>query len=289
VTVPDITLLPFFTTISPYIAKGVIKNPQTGRDLTFLSRKVLKENTFPTGELGDLAPIPEDSIVTLLAGGFIAQGFGIPCSVLNAIGAPANDPRRAHCDQPLPDDANPATGTPGVVLYPDEVASIKARTEQINAAISQVAGANGYKVFDSGAAFTDVAQNGRHFGGVTVTTSFLTGGLFGYDGIHPTSLGYAIVAEEMIKFINANFGNHIPDINFSPYLFQGNTSGGYPHSAALTDDESLAAASQIYDAPGWRSMATVLSASPGELAVGNTQPIVAREKGDSKQGEKGRD
>ena len=39
----------------------------------------------------------------------------------------------------------------------------------------------------------DVAQHGLPIGGLTFTSNFLTGGLFSYDGVHPTAIGYAYV------------------------------------------------------------------------------------------------
>ena len=52
----------------------------------------------------------------------------------------------------------------------------------------------------------DLDASGRIVGGVTYTSSFLTGGIFSYDGVHPTDLGYAIIANEWIRLINANGG-----------------------------------------------------------------------------------
>jgi lysophospholipase L1-like esterase len=274
ITVPDITSLPFFTTIPPFITNNgqPVINPATGRPFTFLSQEVLKQFTIPTGELGPVAPIPENAVVTLQAAGFLATGYGIPCALLDAGGAPAADPRRLHCNQPLPDDANPIAGTPGVVLYPDEVASLKCRTAEINAQIASFAQAAGYQVLDGQALFADIVANGRDFGGIHIGTSFLSGGFFSYDGIHPTSLGYAIVAEELIKFINAHYGNNIHDINMAQYLFQGNSTGGYPTASIvpLTSEGATAAAADIWTPTFWRSEQLFLGERAGSLLqVGN--------------------
>ena len=45
-------------------------------------------------------------------------------------------------------------------------------------------------------------------GGVAITAEFLTGGLFGYDGIHPTDLGYAILANEWIAALATAGSRH---------------------------------------------------------------------------------
>jgi hypothetical protein len=54
-------------------------------------------------------------------------------------------------------------------------------------------------------------------GGITLTSAFLSGGLFGYDGIHPTDLGYALIANEWIRLINSR-GGQLAEVNLGPYL-----------------------------------------------------------------------
>ena len=68
---------------------------------------------------------------------------------------------------------------------------------------------------------------GFDIGGATVNASFLTGGAFSYDGVHPTPIGYAIWADDLVKFINANFpGSNLKEPDLSVYLFAGGTNGG---------------------------------------------------------------
>src|SRR5262249_22764225 len=45
----------------------------------------------------------------------------------------------------------------------------------------------------------------------------LTGGVFSYDGVHPTQFGYSYVALKFIQAINAKFGNHfeLPNLRSS--------------------------------------------------------------------------
>ena len=44
----------------------------------------------------------------------------------------------------------------------------------------------------------------------TYTDRFITGGLFSLDGIHPTDLGHAIIANVMIEAVNRKFGSNVP-------------------------------------------------------------------------------
>ncbi len=54
---------------------------------------------------------------------------------------------------------------------------------------------------------------GTSIDGLNFKTFYVQGGLFGLDGVHPTSRGYAVFANEFIKSINAKFGVHIPLVN----------------------------------------------------------------------------
>jgi hypothetical protein len=69
------------------------------------------------------------------------------------------------------------------------------------------------------AVLNDAKANGYEIGGITLTTSFLQGGIFSADGIHPSNLGYAITADEFILAINAAKGTAIPEPNFSTIFF----------------------------------------------------------------------
>jgi hypothetical protein len=56
----------------------------------------------------------------------------------------------------------------------------------------------------------DITANGYLVGGIRLTADYLTGGLYSYDGIHPTDLGYAVIANEFIRVINQNGGSVEP-------------------------------------------------------------------------------
>jgi lysophospholipase L1-like esterase len=237
--IPDVTSIPFFTTVSPIITTV------NGTPITFLSAR---NNT------GAPTSIPTGSIVTLLAASFIGSGYGIPCQILEDSGAPANHPQRANCNKPLPDQANPITGVPGVVLYPEEIATLKTRTAELNASIKTNAESAGYKFFDTNALFADVVANGRVYGGMKLTTAFLSGGIFSYDGVHPTSTGYAVVTDELIQFINASFGTKLEQPNLYPYLFEGNTSGGYSPTIGfpMSPEDAIKWSAEIFPPESWQ-------------------------------------
>jgi lysophospholipase L1-like esterase len=139
------------------------------------------------------------------AGPLIALGYGFP-------GGP-----------PLPDDMNIFTGEAGVVLRAAEVEMINTHIDGLNAAIDQTAAAFGYPVFDVNALFADLTSGAvvPMYGGTTLSTQFLLGGIFSYDGIHPQHIGYALIADELIQFINAEYGSEIPRVDMAEVLFEG--------------------------------------------------------------------
>jgi hypothetical protein len=146
--------------------------------------------------------------VTLPASALLAQGIGIP----RALGGTG---------QPLPDE---------VILDEGEVGIIRDHVVQNNIAIRDICGAAGIPVLDVNALLVEFATRGRVVGGVELTTAFLTGGIFSYDGVHPSALGYAVVANEWIRVINEELDGELPPVDLGPFL--GVTSGTAAASAA---------------------------------------------------------
>ncbi len=209
-TVPDVIDIPFVTTIKPYIV-----NPANGSHIPLI------------GENGLLT---EQDHVTLGASALLAQGIGIP----QAAGGTG---------LPLPEGSVDATGLhAGVILRAAEVDAIEARTNDINAIIAAVASATGAKVIDFHAIYTNIYANGYMIGGVKLEGSFLTGGIFSYDGIHPQRLGYAIVTNEWIKGINAAYGTSVPLLDLRPFLTgEGALTTVSAKSAVFTAQAALGA------------------------------------------------
>ena len=190
---PDVTTIPYVTTVPP-----VVVNPAT-------SQPVLV-NGQPIPLLGPAGPLSADSKVLLPATALLAQGIGIPA----ALGGRATF-GPAGCQNCLPDE---------VVLDPGELALIRSRVEANNAAIDEICRANNVPVVDIHGLLNDLAAEGRVVGGITLSSAFLSGGIFSYDGVHPTDLGYAITANEWIRVINAN-GGRLEEIDLQPFLRVG--------------------------------------------------------------------
>ncbi len=200
-TIPDILSVPFFTYIPPFII-----NPATGQPIPD------GQGGFVTyiGERhdGTAGPIPPDTLVTLEAASLIQQGIGVP-QALGGTGVP------------LPDGGfvPPETLNPGVLLYKDEVDLIEASTEHFNETIKAQAAAHGAGVLDVNAIFNQLKQSGYDIGGLHVSADFPTGGIFSADGLHPTNIGYAIVADYWIQAINQTAGTKMPGPDIYTALF----------------------------------------------------------------------
>src|SRR5438067_1308475 len=78
-----------------------------------------------------------------------------------------------------------------------------------NAAIVAAAASHNVPVADVKGLF-DRFVTGINTGGVTLTNTYVSGGLFSNDGVHLTDIGYMLMANEFIKAINNGYGSHIP-------------------------------------------------------------------------------
>ena len=56
---------------------------------------------------------------------------------------------------------------------------------------------------------------GKTINGINFTTTYVSGGLFSLDGVHPSNQAHGIIANEFIKAINTKFGANIPLVDVS--------------------------------------------------------------------------
>jgi len=197
--IPDVTLIPFVTTLKPYVVDlqtlEPIKDSQ-GKNIPLLG-------TFSDGSTGPLSDDPSAgnfAYITLVGAGFIARGMGIPQGVGNGTG------------QPLP--------TFGV-LDKAEITQIKTRVGELNSIITAATTARGIPVVDINNLLEQIHGNGVSAGGVRLTTDYITGGIFSLDAVHPTPVGYGIVANAFIQRINEYYGSNIQEVNLAELLEQG--------------------------------------------------------------------
>src|SRR6266540_3487970 len=225
-------------------------------------------------------PLPAGTLVTLGANApqaalgeksLLGVGFGIPCAIA---------PTLPQCGKPLPDGSftPPGTVNVGVLLYPDEVAAIDQRIKDMNAVIKTAAEAFGFKYFDFYAFAQDFEANGRTFGGITITKDFVTGGMFAYgEAVHMSNIGYSILADELIQFINSAYGTNVPRPDMSAALFTPDVPAPGTTGIGATVDTSL-----FFDEEAWKGFfrefplqdASLKLAFPGETEVPDRAPVV---------------
>jgi hypothetical protein len=197
--VPDITSLPFFTTI-----------PWNGLTLRQGQADTLN-NFMPNGTGGSLfnfqagpnAFVIADASVPFIHKRQIKQGEfilldtpldSIKCHFLGSL-------------VPIPDQH---------VLSFAEIANVETAITAYNQTIQSVATANGLALVDMNG-FMNRTNKGIVYNGVAFNTQFVTGGAFSLDGIHLNPIGNALLANEFIKSINATFSSTIPQVDVTKY------------------------------------------------------------------------
>ena len=103
------------------------------------------------------------------------------------------------------------------VLVPSEITELKIATDAFNVTISNVASAAGLAFVDANALMTRIANGGVVSNSYTLTSALVFGNAFSLDGIHPTSKGYALIANEFAKAINTTYGSNLPMVNTDNY------------------------------------------------------------------------
>ena len=111
------------------------------------------------------------------------------------------------------------------VLIPSELSAISSATSSFNASIVSIAATKDLAVADMNAIMTRLVSGIRTENGSLYTANYFSGSategsvLFSLDGVHPNARGYAVIANEIIKVINAKYKSNLPLHN--PTYFPG--------------------------------------------------------------------
>lgn len=104
------------------------------------------------------------------------------------------------------------------VLTKTEASTVKTAVDAYNTSIKTLADSYGLAFVDANKKMVELnGQSGISFDGVRYTAKFVTGGTFSLDGVHLTGRGYAIVANEFIKSINAKYKSTLPQVDPNKY------------------------------------------------------------------------
>ncbi|MGA3245298.1 MAG: SGNH/GDSL hydrolase family protein [Bacteroidota bacterium] len=206
--IPDVKAIPFFNTVGPAVAAKIgalglkLYYQKAGESGVASGSTTLTEANPPLLTLVGMAYAPYLGQPT----GLFYRANGIPYATVHALGIDTTQPFGLHPQNPWPN---------ALVLDATEQTNCTNAINAFNATIASVAAANGAAVVDFFAFFNNVAANGYSLAGETYTTAYIEGGLFSLDGVHPSSRGYGIVANEYIKVMNAKFGMSIPLVDIS--------------------------------------------------------------------------
>jgi hypothetical protein len=191
--IPDVTTIPYFTTV-PWNGLALTRQGQVD---TLNNAYRALGITFTLGANGWVAAVPGSAIPKKLTSSeFVC--LTIPQDSLRLAGWGSA--------KPIPNQ---------YVLTTTEVAAAQAAVNNFNASIDSLSRNRGFAMVNMNAVLKDLAARGRSVPGYgTFTTSYITGGAFSYDGVHPSSRGAVLMANEFIKVINAKYNATIPAIDY---------------------------------------------------------------------------
>ena len=240
--IPDVTSIPYFTTVPPQsipldaatagvvnaqfalyngalgqlvaagfisadeaairqinFAEGVNYPIMTDVDLTDVTAILIGGGIDPqtAALLGQLRQVKSDDLVVLTAS-----------SILGTVPDPSNPLGIVGVSIPL---------TNQFVLTTTEQARVATAGASYNAIIEGLAAANELGYGDMKSALADVAANGASYNGGLLTSTYVTGGAFSLDGVHPSPRGYAFTANTIIDVINTTYNASIPKVDIGTY------------------------------------------------------------------------
>ncbi len=93
----------------------------------------------------------------------------------------------------------------GSVVAAAVASDLSARVRQLNAGLTALAGEHGAHAYDLCGFFRRVREQGAPAGERTLTADFL-GGFYSLNGYYPGRTGHALIANDLVDFVNATFG-----------------------------------------------------------------------------------
>ena len=179
--------------------EGVNYPIMTDVDLTDVTAILIGAGLDPqtAALLGQLRQVKSDDLVVLTAS-----------SVLGTTPDPSNPLNILGVTLPLPNS---------LVLSSTEQARVATAGASYNAIIEGLAAANELGYGDMKSALAEVAANGAFYNGGVLTSTYVTGGAFSLDGVHPSPRGYAFTANTIIDVINTTYNASIPKVDIGTY------------------------------------------------------------------------
>jgi hypothetical protein len=197
--IPDITALPFFTTI-PWNALTLSQGLADSLNHIYWANGTPGGlYNFKAGNNGFLIKDPSAPLGQRL----MKEGELILLDVpLNSI----------KCDKlgslkPIPNQ---------YILTATEISNIQTAVSAFNSIIQSTAQAKSLAFVDVNA-FLKQTQTGISYDGISLNAQFVTGGAFSLDGIHLNPIGNALLANQFIQAINNTYNSTIPQVDATKY------------------------------------------------------------------------
>lgn len=185
-TIPDVTAIPFFTTVTN---KALLAAASAAAGTTISALYIQTKTGVRAATDKDLFVLPFSSAGLLGK----PNGSGIPYGL-----------------HPL----NPIDTK--YVLDESEAKEVQERVVALNSIIKSIAKSKNLAVADV-YEFLNKVKSGYNYNGIAISNKFISGNAFSLDGVHLTPMGYAIMANIFIDAINAKYGSSLEKVDASQY------------------------------------------------------------------------
>ncbi len=196
INIPDITALPFFTTIP---ANGLMIPRQSLAD-------TLKNLVWGTATWNKVFQLGANYFIIKDENGNTRQA--VPGELI-LLTCPMDSIKCKGWGSTKPIPAQ-------YVLTTYEIQNIKTATETFNGIIYQECLRHHLAYVDMHS-FMSQIQTGFAYNGIDYTTQFVSGGAFSLDGVHLNPRGYALVANKILQTINSYYHSTISDLDVNKY------------------------------------------------------------------------
>lgn len=186
-TIPDVTAIPYFTTVTRVALLAAVNQASPAAEVT---------DIYITTKKGTRAATDQDLFV-------------LPFSNMGLLGVPN--------EQGIPYGLHPLNAVADkYVLDIDEVKTVSTTVNSYNKLIQKIATDKKLALVDVHQ-FLNKVKTGIIIQDIPFSNQFITGNAFSLDGIHLTPMGNAVIANLFIDAINKQYGSEIPSINVANY------------------------------------------------------------------------
>lgn len=220
--IPDITAIPHFTTIkwngleisaqqaaglnAAYAQYNAGLDTVVSQNAAFQAEANKRKINFSAGSNGFVII---DNTLTDLSGNGLPSIRQINAEELLVLSTPQDSLKCAGWGSQKPIPGN-------FTLIKSEIDNIQNAVGAYNATIKAEANARGLALVDANKRLNEV-KNGITISGINFNSELVTGGAFSLDGVHPSTRGYAILANDFIDAINRTYNANIPKVDVTSY------------------------------------------------------------------------